>query len=196
MNRFVLIAMLLALLEVGCSGSVPGDTPTGSAPSPEEPPVTVQGTVTSPADPVYTINGGAIRIDEPGQDGTVSLLASAIGDLNDDGRDDRGVILRLNSKGSGVFYYLNVFLDEGDDGWRLVGEEFLGDRIKFDFLDIYREGSVSSLSGVPIHPDDYGQLVVAYSVRSKEQPFSEEPDLYLTRHWRVDEGKLVLMENY
>ena len=184
MNRFVLIVVLLALLEVGCSGSVPGDTATEPAPS------------DAPADPDYTIDGNAVRIDEPGEDGTVSLLASAMGDLNDDGRDDSGVILRLNSKGSGVFYYLNVFLDEGDDGWRFVGEGFLGDRIKFDFLDIYREGSVSSLTGVPIHPNDHGQLVVAYSVRSKEQPFSEEPDLDLTRHWRVDEGNLVLMENY
>ena len=148
MNRFVLIVVLLALLGVGCSGSVPGDTSAGSAPSPEESPVVAD----VPADPVYTINGGGVRIDEPGQDGTVSLLASAIGDLNDDGRDDRGVVLRLNSKGSGVFYYLNVFLDDGDDGWRFVGEEFLGDRIKFDSMEIYREGSVSSLTGVPIHP--------------------------------------------
>jgi len=175
MNSFARIAVLLALFNFGCSGSVPGD---------------------ASADPVYTIEGSAVRIDAPGEDGTVSLLASAMGDLNDDGRDDRGVILRRNSKGSGVFYYLNVFLDEADDGWRFVGEEFLGDRIKFDFLDTYREGSVSSLTGVPIHPDDHGQLVVAYSVRSEDQPFSEEPDLDLTRHWRVDEGNLVLMENH
>jgi hypothetical protein len=257
MNRFVLIVVLLALLGVGCSGSVPDDTSADSAPSSEGSPVTIQGTVTYveleggfygilgedghdyfplelddrfrkdglrvrfearkepaltiqqwgtpvrivsisaivPADPVYTINGGAVRIDEPGQDGTVSLLASAVGDLDDDGRDDSGVILRLDSKGSGVFYYLNVFLDQGDDGWRLAGEEFLGDRIEFDFMDIYRQGSVSSLTGVSIYPDDYGQLVVAYSAHSEEQPFSEEHDLYLTKHWRVEEGKLVLMEN-
>jgi hypothetical protein len=31
-----------------------------------------------PADPAYTIDGGEIRIDEPGQDGTVSLLAYAM----------------------------------------------------------------------------------------------------------------------
>ena len=134
MNRFVLIVVSLALLGVGCSGSVPGDTATEPAPS------------DAPADPDYTIDGNAVRIDEPGEDGRVSLLASAMGDLNDDGRDDSGVILRLNSKGSGVFYYLNVFLDEGDDGWRFVGEGLLGDRIKFDFLDIYREGSVSSVT--------------------------------------------------
>jgi hypothetical protein len=190
MNRFVLIVVLLALLGVGCSSSVPDDLSADTAPSREESAVTAQGTA------VYTINGSAVRIEEPGTDGTVSLLASVMGDLNEDGRDDRGVLLRLNSNGSGVFYYLNVFLDEGDDGWRFVGEDFLGDRINFDFMDIYREGSVSSVTGVPIHPNDYGQLVVAYYVHSTEQPFSEEPKFYLTRHWRIDDGKLVLMENY
>jgi hypothetical protein len=183
MNRFVPIVVLVAFLGVGCSGSVPGDTATDPAPS------------DAPADPVYTIDGNAVRIDEPGEDGTVSLLASTTGDLNDDGRDDRGVILRLDSKGSGVFYYLNVFLDEADDGWRLVGEEFLGDRIKFDFMDIFREGSVSSLTGVPIHPDDYGTLVAGFFIHGN-QPIAEPPKLYLTRRWRVDEGKLVLMENH
>jgi hypothetical protein len=191
MNRLSLIVVLLALLGVGCNGSVPGETSAGSAPAPEESPATV----VAPADPVYTINGSAVRIDEPGQDGTVSLLASATGDLNDDGRDDRGVILRLDSKGSGVFYYLNVFLDEGDDGWRLVGEEFLGDRVKSDFMDIDGKGSFVPGTDVPIHPDDYGQLAVGFFIHGN-QPFAEPPDLYLTKHWRVDEGKLVLMENY
>ena len=76
------------------------------------------------------------------------------------------------------------------------GGEFLGDRIKFDFLDIYAEGSVSSITGVPIHPDDYGQLVVAFFARSSEQSFAEEPILYLTRHWKVENGGLALIEDY
>ena len=160
-------------------GSVPGDSSgTGSAAS------------------AYTINGKRVQLGEPGADGKVSLLASVSGDLNGDGRDDRAVILILNSVGSGVFYHLNVFLDDGKNEWRFVGEEFLGDRIKFDFLDIYVEGSVSSITGVPIHPDDYGKLVVAFSVRSSEQSYAEEPSLYLTRHWKVEDGRLVLIEDY
>ena len=148
------------------------------------------------AAPVYMINGKRVQPGEPGADGTVSLHASTSGDLDEDGRDDRVAILILNSVGPGVFCYLNVFLDDGKGEWRFVGEEFLGDRIRFDFLDIYAEGSVSSITGVPIHPDDYGQLVVAFFVRSSEQSFAEEPGLYHTRHWKVKNGELVLIEDY
>lgn len=133
---------------------------------------------------------------EAGVDGKVSLLTSISGDLNEDGRGDRAVILILNRVGSGVFYHLNVFLDDGKGEWRFVGEEFLGDRIRFDFLDIYAEGSVSSITGIPIHPDDYEQLVVAFFARSSEQSFATEPSLYLTKHWKVKDGALVLIEDY
>lgn len=144
----------------------------------------------------YTINGKPVQLGESGVDGKVSLLASVSGDLNEDGRDDRAVILILNSVGSGVFYHLNVFLADGKSQWRFVGEEFLGDRIRFDALDIYAEGAVSSITGVPIHSDNYGQLVVAFFVHSREQSFAEEPSLYLNRHWKVENGRLVLIEDY
>jgi len=57
-------------------------------------------------------------------------------------------------------------------------------------------GSVSSITGVAIHPDDYGQLVVAFSTRTNEQSFADEPTLYLTKNWKVKAGKLSLIENY
>ena len=152
--------------------------------------------VTGPADPAYTISGNRVQSGALGVDGKVSLLASVSGDLNEDGRKDRAVILVLDSVGSGVFYHLNVFLVDGKGECRFVGEDYLGDRIKFNFLDIYAEGSVSSLTGVSIHPNDYGQLVVAYSVHASKQSFAEEPILYLTKHWKVEDGKLVLIEDY
>lgn len=161
--------------------------------------LTVNTSPTLPGAPVYTIHGNAVQLGNgvyAGEDGTVSLLASVTGDLNDDGHDDLGAVLALNSKGSGVFYYLNVFLDDGNGRWYLAGEEFLGDRIKFDFMDIYGEGSISSLTGVAIHPGDYGQLVVAYFTHAREQAFAEQPRLYLTRHWQVDDGKLIRVEDY
>ena len=137
-----------------------------------------------------------MQLDEAGSDGTVLLHASVSGDLNRDGRDDRAVILTLDSSGSGVFYHLNVFLGDGAGGWHFVGEEFLGDRIRFDFLDIYAEGSVSANTDVPIHPDDYGQVVVAFFLYSSEQSFADEPSLYLTRHWKVEDKRLVPIEIY
>jgi hypothetical protein len=144
----------------------------------------------------YKVNGKLVQPGKRGADGTVSFLASVSGDLNGDGRNDRAVVLVLNSVGSGIFYHLNVFLDDGKSEWRLVGEEFLGDRIRFDFLEIYAEGSVSSITGVPIHTNDYGTLVVAFSTRSSEQSFAEEPSLYFTKHWKVEDGRLVLLEDY
>ena len=131
-----------------------------------------------------------------GVDGKVSLVVAVTGDLNKDGRDDRAVFLVQDSAGSGVFYFLNVFLHDRESHLRLIGEEFLGDRIKFDFVDIYKQGSVSSITGVAIHPDDYGQLVVAFSTRTNEQSFADEPTLYLTKNWKVKAGKLNLTGNY
>jgi hypothetical protein len=113
-----------------------------------------------------------------GEDGAVSLLISTSGDLNGDAAIDVAAILVLNSRGSGVFYYLNVLL------------------IKFDFMDIYGAGSVSRLTGVSIHPDDHGQLVVGYYVHGPEQAYTGSPAIYVTRHWKIDDRKLVSVEDY
>ena len=150
-------------------------------------------------EPVYLIEGDAVRLDDgvySGEDGTVSLFRSASGDLNGDMIDDLAAVLRLDSKGSGIFYYLNVFLAGRDGQLSVVGAEFLGDRIKFDFIQIYGEASISSLTGVSIHRDDYGQIAVGYSTHAAGQAFAEQPGVYLTRHWKVSEGKLVLLESY
>ena len=80
----------------------------------------------------------------------------------------------LDSRGSGVFYYVNVFLDDGNGRWRFAGEEFLGDRIKYDFIAIYGEGTVSSFTGVPIHPDDFG-MHLAYRQEQKNVTGSSPP---------------------
>ena len=177
-TRFLSLAIV-----IGCAG------PDGGAPA--------DSSDIGSAVPAYTVEGKPVQPGEVGVDGTVSLLASVSGDLNEDGLDDRAVILILDSVGSGVFYYLNAFLDNGKGEWRVVGEEFLGDRVRFDFLDIYAEGSSSSITpGVPIHPDDYGKLVVGFFARSSEQSFADDPSIYLTRHWKVEDGVLVLIEDY
>ena len=148
---------------------------------------------------VYSIDGNAVELAggiPEGEDGTVSLLTSTPGDLDGDGTDDQAAILVHNSHGSGVFYYLNVLRNHGNGAPRLVGEELLGDRIKLEFMEIYQAGSVSPLTGVPIHPDDYGQLVVAYYTHDRDQAYAEEPRVYVTRHWKIDDDKLVAVEDY
>jgi hypothetical protein len=179
---FVFLAMATASALGGCDGRTN---------VPEE--------ATGFAEPVYVIEGSTVRLDDDvyfGEDGTVSLLRSVRADLNNDTLDDLAAVLRLDSKGSGIFYYLNVFLADRDGRLSLVGAQFLGDRIKLDFIEIYGEASISSLTGVPIHADDYGQLAVGYSSHAAGQAFTEQPSLYITRHWKVSEGKLVSLENY
>ncbi len=150
-------------------------------------------------EPRFTIDGAAVPLEDGsyrGENGTVSLAASVTGDLNDDGRDDLAAVLVLDSRGSGVFYYLNVFLDDGQGGWRFAGEEFLGDRIRYDFMSIYGEGSKSQLTGVAIHPDDFGKLVMAFYIHGREQAFADEPSVFIARHWAVVDGSLTLIEDY
>lgn len=147
-----------------------------------------------PGEPVFTIEGKTIRLEDgvfAGEDGAVSLAASAHGELNDDGHDDLAAVLVLESKGSGVFYYLNVLLGTGAGDWRSAGEMFLGDRIAFDFITIYAEGSTAPHTDVPVHPDDYGLIVVGYSIHAEGQAFSEKPKLYITGEWRVVDGNIV-----
>jgi hypothetical protein len=154
---------------------------------------------TASGQPGFVVEGSAVPLINGayvGENGTVSLLESVYGDLNSDEIDDIAAILRLDSKGTGVFYYLNVFLADEKGQLRLVGEEFLGDRIKFDFVEIYGEASISPLTGIAIHPGDYGQLAVAYATHTDGQSYAEEPALYLTRHWKVSNGQLVVLENY
>lgn len=148
---------------------------------------------------VYSIEGNAVELEGgvfESEYGTVSLLTTTMGDLDGDAVSDRAVILINNSRGSGVFYYLNVFLNDGTGAFRLVGEVFLGDRVKFDHIEIYGTGSVSRDTDVPIPQDDNGQLIVAYYVHGPGQAFAENPEIYVTRHWKIDDGMLVSVEGY
>lgn len=147
--------------------------------------------------PVYSIEGRTVELENglfTGDDGTISLLTSTSGDLDGDAVADHAAILVHSSRGTGTFYYLNVLLSNHPASPARV--VFLGDRIRFDFVDIYGEGSVSRLTGVPIHPDDYGKLVVGYYTHGRNQAFAEIPEVYVTRHWKTDDGNLVLVEDY
>lgn len=149
---------------------------------------------TEPGETVFTIEGKTIHFEDgvfTGEDGTVSLVDSRRGDLDNDGHDDLAVVLVLDSKGSGVFYYLNVLLCTGEGGWRSAGEEFLGDRIDLEFITIYTEGSSAPNTDVPIHPDDYGLIVVGFNMHAAGQAFAGQPEFYVTREWRIVDGRIL-----
>lgn len=153
---------------------------------------------TVPMMPVYSVEGHAIALEEgvyENGNGTVSLLISISGDLDGDATVDQAAILVHDSRGSGVFYYLNVLLNDGKGRLALAGEVFLGDRIRFDYMEIYESGSVSRLTGAPIPPKGYGQLVIGYYIHSPEQAYAESPGSYVTRHWKIEDNKLVSGED-
>jgi hypothetical protein len=190
-NRF---AQPLGKLLLGCSGILIALTCHGCSGTDRDARDSAE-----PGETVFTIEGKAIPLKDgafTGEDGTLSLLESRRGDLDNDGHDDLAAVLVLDSTGSGVFYYLNVLLNAGEQAAHSTREEFIGDRIKFDYMDIYGPGSVSRLTGVPIHPDDHGQLVVGYYVHGPGQAYSEDPGLYVTRHWKIDNSRLVPLEDY
>ena len=148
--------------------------------------------------PVYSIEGKQIQLEGglfESEDGTVFLLETVSGDLDGDAANDQAAVLVLNSRGSGVFYYLNVLLGNDRATYGRAKEAFIGDRIKFDFMDIYGAGSVSRLTGIPINPADHGQLVVGYYTRRPGQAYAESPGLYVTRRWTIENGRLVAVEN-
>lgn len=142
----------------------------------------------SPQAPTYKVNGA--------DSDSVSVLITVRGDLNFDGLEDIAAIVTQDTEGSSVFYYLNVFTADQNGEWQLAGAERLGDRLKLDSLDIYSEGSITSNTGIAVNPDDYGMLLTAYFTRSRGQSFDEEPTLYITKHWRVLDNKLVHIEDY
>jgi len=147
--------------------------------------------------PIYSIEGNEFHLKDGehiGKEGTISLVDKVTGDLNADGYDDQAVILRFDSVGSGVFYYLNALMNDGHGNLAYVGGEFLGDRINFDFLRIYGEGNLVPHTDIPIRQIDYGNIVVAYFLHEKRQAFTEDPRLYITQHWKVVGGKLILLE--
>ena len=159
----------------------------------------LNGKTTNNTPIIYRISAKSIVLENTEsqtKDGVVSLHAKASGDLNNDQCDDFAAVLRQNSQGSGVFYYLNVFLGDCNGQWQFLQEAFLGDRIKIDFIDIYGEGSVSLVTGVAIHSNDYGQVSVGYFLHRKDQPFAEPPALFITRQWKVEAGKLAIVDNY
>ena len=148
--------------------------------------------------PVYSIEGNQVQLEGgsfDSEDGTVSLLTLITGDLDGDADGDQAAILLLDSRGSGVFYYLNVLLNDGNGTLGQVEEEFIGDRIKFDFIKIYEAESVSPLTASPILPYDQGQVVVGYYIHGPKQAYAEPPGLYITRHWKIENSKLVMVED-
>lgn len=112
---------------------------------------------------------------------TTKLEKFFYGDLNNDDIDDLVVILSQDTGGSGIFFYLNAFINVNGK-FVFNGENYLGDRIKIDDLSIYGKNHI-----------DAGIILVALNVYSQEQSFSEEPAFYITRNYKIDNEELIFI---
>ena len=97
------------------------------------------------------------------------------GDLDGDGDKDVVVILVLNSRGSGVFFYLNVLLSDGFGDYSLAGSAFLGDRIRLDDVAIDRKTA---------------QARIEFREHGPGQAMMEEPAQSVARIFYVADGAL------
>jgi len=129
-----------------------------------------------------------------GDSGKTTVVASTVGDINNDSRDDLVVVFKLETKESNELYFFNALLADEGGNWLYAGEEFLGDLIAFKFLDIYRSDSLSKLTGAPIDPALYGKFVVGLYVLEPGQ--TEEEGIFQTRHWQITDETLVVVDGY
>jgi len=120
-----------------------------------------------------------------------SIVAFDVGDVNNDNVKDLFILLKNNTQGSGTFYFTNLFVGNLNEELEFIGEKFIGDRIKPNYITIYKANQKHPLTGINIHSDDYGTFSMGYYIHSSDQSFSEEPKLFITPEWKLINGKMM-----
>ncbi len=95
------------------------------------------------------------------------------GDLNNDSKEDTGVILVQSGGGTGVFSYVAGYISS-PTGYKGTNTLFLGDRIS--------PKSVVVKNGV---------MTVTYLDRKPTDPFSTDPTISTTKTFKIKSGELV-----
>lgn len=97
----------------------------------------------------------------------------AIGDLNDDGKEDMAFILTQDNGGSGTFYYVAVAL-ANDNGYQGLNTILLGDRIAPQTTKI-----------------SDGKINVNYADRELDESFDIKPSVGVSKYFQVIGNKLT-----
>lgn len=124
-----------------------------------------------------------------------SIVAFDVGDVNKDNIKDLFILLKNNTQGSGTFYFTNLFVGNLNEELEFIGEKFIGDRINPNYISIYKKNQKHPLTGINIHPNDYGTFSLGYYMHSSDQPFSEEPRMFMTPEWKLVNGKMTRITN-
>jgi hypothetical protein len=134
----------------------------------------------------YTIEGqsmtlvdGASQVAIPNSSAVVKtavLEGPAFADLNEDGINDAVVILRQETGGSGIFFFVSVLLSKGSSSTGVATNAIMiGDRIHIQSIDIDQNGIIS----------------VTILDRKDSDPFSATPTVEKTFKYRVVGTTLV-----
>lgn len=101
----------------------------------------------------------------------------AIGDLNDDGKNDIAFLLTQTAGGSGTFFYVVAALQtaSGVEGTNAI---FLGDRIAPQTTSIQN-----------------GMVIVNYADRNPGEPFTVQPSLGVSKYLKVNNNILIDVQN-
>lgn len=102
-------------------------------------------------------------------------LADTIGygDLNNDSKEDAGVVLIQSGGGTGIFFYVAGFISS-PTGYKGTSALFLGDRISPKSIVIKN-----------------GVMTVTYLDRKETDPFSTEPTIQTIKTFKISSGDLV-----
>lgn len=140
------------------------------------------------ADPLnasYQIEGMTItltsgRSEISAAEGSAAMISTEIfgepvyGDIDGDGDEDAGVLIKQEPGGTGTFYYMAAAI-KSDDGYEGTNALLLGDRVA-------PQGAVQ-ISG--------GEVVANYADRAVDEPMSATPSVGKTLRAKFDKGKMV-----
>jgi len=139
--------------------------------------------VSNPLNIAYTVegqtyilsNGKAEIVAAPGSSSknVVTVFGEPVyGDLNSDGTPDAGVLLSLDTSGSGTFYYLVASILK-DDKYESTNAILLGDRIAPQNILIKD-----------------GKLLANYADRGPKDPMTVKPYIGITKRTYMENGEL------
>lgn len=100
----------------------------------------------------------------------------AIGDLNNDGKNDIAFLLTQETGGSGIFYYVAVALGT-NNGYTGLNAVLLGDRIAPQSTEIKD-----------------GKVIVNYAVRNVDEPMTTKPSIGVSTYLFLEDNILKIYE--
>jgi hypothetical protein len=175
----ILVILFLSVLLLACSAQAVSPTVVSEAQPIAEPidlpdyknaTYLVEGSFVTLTDGVFEVEaapGSATKIT------TRYFGNEAIGDLNNDGKDDVAFLLTQEAGGSGTFFYVVVALQtaSGVEGTNAI---FLGDRIAPQNTSI-----------------ENGLIIVNYADRNPGEPFTTQPSLGVSKYFKIENNILT-----